>query len=101
MAETTTDAPASTGTETPAKTPEYYTVNRVQDGAEIRSQLPLDAAQRECADLNAQARQQIGMTQAVCDHAGVTIRPAVPVFASMFHGEVCRYEVRSASGLVI
>jgi len=84
MADTPTDASA------PAQAPERYSVNRVQDGAEVRSQLSLDDATAEAAILNAQARQCVGQTV-----------DGTAIYGSMYHGEICRYEVRSTSGLVI
>lgn len=68
---------------------ELCTVNRVQDGAEVRRKLKLQAAKDEAAMLNAQARVLTGQTV-----------DGLPIYASMVHGEVCRYEVRSMSGLV-
>lgn len=70
--------------------PALYTVHRSQDGAEVRAQLELDQATEECAILNAQARMPVGQT------VGGTA-----LYASMYHGEVARYEVRSADGLVL
>jgi hypothetical protein len=69
---------------------ELYTVNRVQDGAEVRRELKLSEATDEAAMLNAQARVLTGQTV-----------DGVPIYASMIHGEVCRYEARSMSGLVL
>jgi hypothetical protein len=71
-------------------TPECYTVNRVQDEAEVRRALKLNEATDEAASLNAQARVLTGQTV-----------HGFPIYASMLHGEVCRYEVRSMSGLVV
>lgn len=92
---------ADTPTEAPVDAPSLYSVNRSQDGAEVRAQLSLDDAKRECSNLNASARIQVGMTEAVRDAGGMTIKPSVPIFASMYHGQICTYEVRSADGLVI
>lgn len=74
--------------ENPAST--LYTVCRAQDGALVRSELPLDIATSECAILNAQARIAVGQT-----------RDGRAIYGSMFHGEISQYEVRSASGLVL
>ena len=78
-----------------------YTVNRSQDGAQVRAQLTLGEAQSECAILNAQARQQRGVTAPVLDNRGQMVRAAEAIYGSMFHGAVARYEIRSASGLVV
>jgi hypothetical protein len=70
--------------------PQTYTVARAQDGAQVRAELTLDQAKDECAMLNAQARNAVGQT--VDGH---------PIYGSMIHGEVSRYEVRSGDGLVL
>lgn len=74
----------------PEPTPALYTVNRVQDGAQVRAELSLEDAQEEKANLNAQARLVAGQTV-----------DGIPIYGSMYHGEICRYEVRSTDGLVI
>src|SRR5690348_806240 len=79
--------------------PSLYTPDRSQDGAVVRAELSLGDAKSECLDLNVQARQQVGLTEPVRDQRGEMIRAARPIFASMYHGEVARYEVRSADGL--
>lgn len=84
---------------TPA--PSHYTVNRAQDGAVVRAELSLEDAKSECLDLNVQARQQVGLTEPVRDQRGDMLHPARPIFGSMYHGEIARYEVWSADGLVI
>lgn len=76
--------------ETSEETPTHYSVHRVQDGAQVRAELPLEIAQRERDDLNASARLQVGQTQ-----------DGRPIYGGMYHGEICRYEVRSSSGLVV
>ena len=68
---------------------EKYTVCRVQDGSLVRSELSYDEAQEECSVLNAQARQIVGTG------------PHGAIYASMFHGDVSRYEIRSERGLVL
>lgn len=95
--------PTSTKTnpaDTPAP-PALYTVNRSQDGAQVRTQLSLTDAQSECTMLNAQARMQVGLTAATYDARGGMVRAAQPIYGSMFHGQMTRYEVRSADGLVV
>jgi hypothetical protein len=69
---------------------ELYTVNRVQDGAEVRRELGLSAAEDEVAMLNAQARVTTGQTI-----------DGFPIYGSMIRGEISRYEIRSMSGLVL
>lgn len=90
---TTTDD-TSTGRPAPAGAPPApdptYTVNRVQDGAQVRAELSLEDAQGECAILNAQARMPAGQTV-----------DGLPIYAGMFLGEISQYEVRSTSGLVV
>ena len=95
---TTADAPTVPPTP-PA--PVLYTVNRVADGAEVRAQLSLADAQSECATLNVQARQQVGITAPVYDARGGTVHPAQPIYGSMFQGQLAQYEVRSAAGVVV
>lgn len=86
---TTTDTTTSAAP-TPAPAPSLYTVNRSQDGAVVRAELSIDEAKSECNILNAQARIPAGQ--------GLDGRQ---IYGSMFHGEISRYEVRSADGLVI
>lgn len=96
------DADARTGDPAPTPTPPaLYTVNRSQDGAQVRAELSLSNAQSECATLNAQARMQVGLTKPVYDERGGLVRAAQPIMASMFHGQASQYEVRSAAGLVV
>lgn len=71
-------------TATPA--PTFYTVNRVQDGEQVRAELDIDTAKSECAILNAQARMPIGQTM-----------DGTALYASMVSGEISRFEVRSAT----
>lgn len=87
---------------TPAVPPDLYTVNRSQDGAEVRRELSLQDAQSECAILNGQSRTQVGCTAPVYDDRGGMVRAATPIYGSMFQGQISRYEVRSMrTGLVI
>lgn len=94
-----TSTGAST-TDTPPR-PALYTVNRSQDGAQVRAQLSLTDAQAECTMLNAQARMQVGLTAATYDARGGMVRAAQPIYGSMFHGQMTQYEVRSVDGLVV
>jgi hypothetical protein len=76
-------------------------VHRVQDGAQDRAELTLAEARRECADLNAQARILVGTMGPVYDDNGAMVQAPAPIYASMIHGEISQYEVRSTAGLVI
>jgi len=71
-----------------------YTVNRTQDGAEVRAGLSLDDATGECAILNAQSRMQVGLTSPVRDAEQRLMGAVRPIYGSMFNGEICRYEIR-------
>ncbi len=85
------DTPASIDDAPDSETPsETYTVCRSQDGSLVRCELSFEDATSECAILNAQARQPAGQTV-----------DGIAIYASMYLGEVSRYEVRSASGLVL
>jgi hypothetical protein len=85
-------APApSSDTSTPDPVPtDLFSVHRSQDGAQVRAELSLTDAQSECNILNAQARMNVGQTV-----------DGIALYGSMYHGEISRYEVRSASGLVV
>jgi hypothetical protein len=74
--------------ETPVES-EMYTVHRVQDGMQDRAEMTIGQARAECAMLNAQARIVVGQTS-----------DGAPIYRSKVHGEISRYEIRSASGLV-
>lgn len=95
------DEPKTPAANKPAESPEKCTVNRVQDGAEVRAELTVDQARSECAMLNAQARIQVGTTAPVYDERGSLERGPLPIYGSMYYGEISRYEVRSTSGLVL
>lgn len=71
----------------PAQT---YNVHKVQDGSQIVTGVSLALARSEAARLNAEARVVDRI-----DSEGRTI------YAGMVNGEISRYEVRSAAGLVI
>lgn len=83
------------------KPAQRYKVTRAQDGAEVRAELSLAQARRECGDLNAQARQQVGLTDFFRDEQGNVVTPPQPIYGSMIQGEISKYEIRSADGLVI
>lgn len=85
----------------PRKAPQTYTVCRAQDGAQVRAELTLKCAREECANLNAQSRIQTGTMAAVYDAQGTLVQAPAAIYASMIHGEISRYEIRSTSGLVI
>lgn len=97
----TDDSTPDTGGDTTPAPPVLYSVNRSQDGAQVRSGLSLSDAQSEANILNAQARMQVGLTTSVYDERGGLVRAAQPIMASMFMGQVSQYEVRSTDGLVV
>lgn len=70
-----------------------YIVVREQDGAIVGSDVDLDTARHEVARLNAESRVVV---EEVAVGAALVTR-----YASMFMGEPCRYEIRSADGLVV
>lgn len=85
-----------------ARTPKkLYHVHKAQDGSQIVTGVPLAVARSEAARLNAEARVQVGTMAAVYDRDGAMVQAPAPIFAGMVHGEISRYEVRSAEGLVI
>lgn len=91
---TTAPAPSPTPAPVPVSVPDplpvLYTVNRVQDGEQVRADLPLEDAQSECNILNAQARQSVGQTL-----------DGIAIYGSMINGEISRFEVRSANGIAV
>lgn len=75
----------------PRKPPQVYAVHLAQDGAQVVAGVPLDVARGECARLNAEAR--VIVTSPALGRVGEP--------QSMYHGEVCRYEVRGVNGMVV
>lgn len=74
-----------------ARTPaQSYNVHKVQDGSQIVTGVSLALARSEAARLCAEARVRVGSTI-----------DGVPIYAGMAHGEISRYEVRTATGLVV
>lgn len=84
----------------PRTPPKTYDVVREQDGALVRIGLSLADARDQCATLNAESRVIVRHHPAlVLD--GEVARPPYTEHASMYLGEVCRYEIKSQDGLVI
>lgn len=73
--------------------PPAYDVVRSQDGALVIVGVDLDLARSEAARLNAEAK----VTNP--DHLHPDTHQPMPT--GMWHGEVCRYEVRSKEGLIV
>lgn len=85
----------------PRKPPQEYTVHRQQDGAHIGGPYDLGTARTECARLSAESRVVVRHVPATVGPDGSTVFPAHTLYASMYLGEVCRFEIHSTDGLVI
>jgi hypothetical protein len=89
----------------PEQAPTLYGVYRVQDGAQIVTDVDSATATSECARLNAEARVVVGEIHEVVGHdeygQAIVRATGKPKYHGMYLGELVRYEARSRDGLVI